>query len=134
VLAEVRESSVVHESNAMASRAEAEALQAKVDGLAAELSSHRVAAPRPVIRRKDRPGRISSAWNEDTADYQNRRAQLEAEVSADCFGLKLSAPMPSSFGVKPLCCRPKPANAPAFMAKRQGAVGGTQRHAGAPRG
>jgi len=82
VLAEVRESSVVHESNAMASRAEAEALQAKVDGLAAELSSHRVAAAQASDRRKMARQNLERL-ERDTADYQNRRAQLEAEVSAD---------------------------------------------------
>jgi chromosome segregation protein len=82
VLAEVRESSVVHESNAMALRAEAEALQAKVDGLAAELSSHRVAAAQASDRRKMARQNLERL-ERDTVDYQNRRAQLEAEVSAD---------------------------------------------------
>ena len=82
VLAEVRESSVVHQSKAVTLRAEAEALQAKVDGLATELSSHRVAAAQASDRRKMARQNLERL-ERDTADYQNRRAQLEAEVSAD---------------------------------------------------
>jgi chromosome segregation protein len=81
-LAELRESSVVHESNAVTLRAEAEALQANVDGLAAELSSHRVAAAQASDRRKMARQNLERL-ERDTADYQNRRTQLEAEVSAD---------------------------------------------------
>jgi len=66
----------------MALRAEAEALQAKVDGLAAELSSHRVAAAQASDRRKMARQNLERL-ERDTVDYQNRRAQLEAEVSAD---------------------------------------------------
>jgi chromosome segregation protein len=82
VLAELRESSVVHQSNAVALRAEAEALQAKVDGLAADLSSHRVAAAQASDRRKMARQNLERL-ERDIADYQSRRAQLEAEVSAD---------------------------------------------------
>jgi chromosome segregation protein len=82
VLAELRESSVVHENNAVALRAEAETLQAKVDGLAADLSSHRVAAAQASDRRKMARQNLDRL-ERDTADYQNRRTQLETEVSAD---------------------------------------------------
>jgi chromosome segregation protein len=82
LLAELRESSVVHESNAVALRAEAEALQAKVDGLAADLSSHRVAAAQAGDRRKMARQNLERL-ERDIADYQSRRTQLEAEVSAD---------------------------------------------------
>jgi chromosome segregation protein len=81
-LAELRESSVVHESNAVTLRAEAEALQAKVDELAADLSSHRVAAAQASDRRKMARQNLERL-ERDTADYQNRRTQLESEVSAD---------------------------------------------------
>ena len=82
VLAELRESSVVHENNAVTLRAEAETLQAKVDGLAADLSSHRVAAAQASDRRKMARQNLDRL-ERDTADYQNRRTQLETEVSAD---------------------------------------------------
>jgi len=82
VLAELRESSVVHENNAVALRAEAETLKAKVDGLAADLSSHRVAAAQASDRRKMARQNLDRL-ERDTADYQNRRTQLETEVSAD---------------------------------------------------
>ena len=82
VLAEVREFSVAHESNTATLRAEAESLQAKVDGLAADLSSHRVAAAQASDRRKMARQNLERL-ERDTADYQNRRTQLEAEVSAD---------------------------------------------------
>jgi chromosome segregation protein len=82
LLAELRESSVVHENNAVTLRAEAETLQAKVDGLAADLSSHRVAAAQASDRRKMARQNLDRL-ERDTADYQNRRTQLETEVSAD---------------------------------------------------
>jgi chromosome segregation protein len=82
VLAELRESSLVHEGNAVNLRAEAEALQAKVDVLAADLSAHRVAAAQASDRRKMARQNLDRL-ERDTADYQNRRTQLETEVSAD---------------------------------------------------
>ena len=51
-LTELREASLVHETSAANLRAETEALQARADGLATELSSHRVAAAQASDRRK----------------------------------------------------------------------------------
>jgi chromosome segregation protein len=81
-LAEVRELSVVHETDATTLRAEAEALQSRADVLAGELSTHRVAAAQASDRRKMARQSLDRIARE-TADHERRRAQLEAEVSAD---------------------------------------------------
>ena len=81
-LAEVREASLAHETSAANLRAEAESLQARADGLATELSSHRVAAAQACDRRKMARQNLDRVARE-TAEHEQRRTQLEAEVSAD---------------------------------------------------
>jgi len=81
-LTEVRESSVVHENSIATLRAEAEALQAKADVLAADLSAHRVAAAQATDRRKTARQNLDRIARE-TADHERRRTQLEVEASAD---------------------------------------------------
>jgi chromosome segregation protein len=81
-LTELRESSLAHETSVASLRAETEALQARADGLAAELSSHRVAAAQASDRRKTGRQNLERLERE-TADSERRRTQLEAEVSAD---------------------------------------------------
>ena len=81
-LAEVRESSVLHETSAVSLRAEAETLQTRADELAADLSSHRVAAAQATDRRKTARQSLDRIARE-TAEHERRRTQLEAEASAD---------------------------------------------------
>ncbi|MGA7740742.1 MAG: chromosome segregation protein SMC [Polyangia bacterium] len=81
-LAELREASLAHENSVATLRAEAEALQARTDVLAVELSSHRVAAAQANDRRKT-ARENHDRLERDTADHQRRRTQLEAEVSSD---------------------------------------------------
>jgi chromosome segregation protein len=81
-LAELRESSVVHETSAATLRAEAEALQTRADLLATDLSSHRVAAAQASDRRKTARQNLERL-DRETADHARRRSQLETEVSAD---------------------------------------------------
>ena len=81
-LAELRESSVAHETSAATLRAQAEDLQTKADELAADLSSHRVAAAQAADRRKTARQNLERL-DRETADYARRRTQLETEVSAD---------------------------------------------------
>jgi chromosome segregation protein len=81
-LAELRESSVVHEASAATLRAETETLQTRVDGLAADLSLHSVAAAQARDRRKTARQNLDRLERE-MADHERRRTQLEAEVSAD---------------------------------------------------
>jgi chromosome segregation protein len=81
-LAEVREASLAHETSAASLRAEAESLQARADELATELSSQRVAAAQASDRRKTARQNLDRLARE-TAEHEQRRTQLEAEVSAD---------------------------------------------------
>ena len=82
LLAELRESSLAHETSAASLRTEAETLQVKTDVLAGDLSSHRVAAAQASDRRKTARQNLERLARE-TADHERRRTQLETEVSAD---------------------------------------------------
>jgi chromosome segregation protein len=81
-LVELRGSSVAHETSAATLRAQAEDLQTKADELAADLSSHRVAAAQAADRRKTARQNLERL-DRETADHARRRTQLETEVSAD---------------------------------------------------
>lgn len=81
-LAELRESSLAHQTSVATLRAEAETLQARADVLAAELSSHKVAAAQASDRRKTARQNLERLERE-TAEHAGRRTQLEADVSAD---------------------------------------------------
>ena len=81
-LAELRESSLVYQTSVATLRAETESLQASADVLAADLSSHKVAAAQASDRRRMARQNFERLERE-TAEYQHRRTQLEAEASAD---------------------------------------------------
>ncbi len=81
-LGELREMVVVHETQATSLRAEAEELQAKTDLLAADLTSHRVAAAQANDRRKNAHQQLERLQREGE-EHQRRRTQLETEAASD---------------------------------------------------
>jgi chromosome segregation protein len=81
-LGELRETVVVYETQATTLRAEAEELQAKTDLLAADLTSHRVAAAQANDRRKNAHVQLERLQREGV-EHQRRRTQLETEASSD---------------------------------------------------
>jgi chromosome segregation protein len=81
-LAELRESSLVYQTSVATLRAETESLQARADVLAADLSSHKVAAAQASDRRRTARHNFERLERE-TAEHEHRRTQLETEASAD---------------------------------------------------
>jgi chromosome segregation protein len=120
-LAEMRESSVTHETSVATLRAEAEALQAKADVLATDLLSNRVAAAQASDRRKTAHQNLERLQRE-TVEHRNRRTQLEGEVSADLLRAQTLGTDAEKLRGEALLLQAEASERARMHAERQGAV------------